>query len=284
MLLNNQAPNFKHQISSTKLTKFWILFIGVWLLFGYWCLVIGVSQAFAFNLDKLKSHFLQGDYSLAISEGERLLSNASSQEPELDLLYYFLGLSYLKAENYLRASDIFEIILEEFPDTRLKEEVRLSLGDSYFLREDFTRARAYYQEIINKNPNTKYKAILYSRLSQAGFKEGNAQTAKEYLDKIKSDFPQGLEAVTKEDICSLPDVKAGVYYSVQVGSFSKSANARNLTQKLINEGYSAYTQETSVSSGAKAYRVKVAKLLRLEDAQQLAKELTRKGYPTRICP
>lgn len=255
------------------------------LLLAYWCVGILVTpDVFALNLDKLKSHFLQGDYSLAITEGERLLSNASSQEPELDLLYYFLGLSYLKAENYLRASDIFEIILEEFPGTRLKEEVRLSLGDSYFLREDFTRARAYYQEIINKNPNTKYKAILYSRLSQAGFKEGNAQTAKEYLDKIKSDFPQGLEAVTKEDICSLPDVKASVYYSVQVGSFSKSANARNLTQKLINEGYSAYTQETSVSSGAKAYRVKVAKLLRLEDAQQLAKELTRKGYPTRICP
>ncbi len=250
-----------------------------------WCLgVLVTSNALALNLDKLKTLFLQGDYSLAIQEGERLLAGAPAQDPELDLLYYFLGLSYLKAENYLRASDIFEIILEEFPHTLLKEEVQLSLGDSYFLRENFTRARDYYQEIINKNPNTKYKAILYPRLSQAGFKEGNAQTAKEYLDKIKSDFPQGLESVTKEDICSFPDVKAGAYYSVQVGSFSKSANARNLTQKLISEGYSAYTQEISILSGAKTFRVRVGKLPRLEEAQRLAKELTRKGYPTKICP
>jgi tetratricopeptide (TPR) repeat protein len=272
------------EVPITKLIKFGKLVIGYWLLFGYWCLVIGVCEAFALNLDKLKSHFLQGDYALAISEGERLLASASAHEPELDLLYYFLGLSYLKVENYLRASDIFEIILEEFPDTRLREEVRLSLGDSYFLRGDFTRARAYYREALNKNANNKYKALLYYRLSQTGFKEGDTQSAKEYLDKLKSEFPQGFESIIKEDICSLPDVKAGVYYSVQVGSFSKSLNARNLTQKLIKEGYSAYTEETFVSDGAKTYRVRVGKLTLLEEAKQLARELTQKGYPTKIRP
>jgi tetratricopeptide (TPR) repeat protein len=241
-------------------------------------------EAQALNLEKLKSHFLQGDYNLAISEGERLLANAPAQEQGLDLLYYFLGLSYLRVENYLRASDIFEIILEEFPDTRLKDEARLSLGDSYFLRGDHARARAYYQEALNKNVNTKYKALIYSRLSLAGFKEGDTQVAKEYLDKIKSEFPQGLESVTKEGACSLPDTKTGIYYSVQVGSFSKSANARNLTQKLIREGYSAYTEEALISGGARTYRVKVGKLSLLKEAEQLAKELTHKGYPTRICP
>jgi tetratricopeptide (TPR) repeat protein len=255
------------------------------LLLVFWCVVLLMPlEAQALNLEKLKSHFLQGDYNLAISEGERLLANAPAQGQGLDLLYYFLGLSYLRVENYLRASDIFEIILEEFPDTRLKDEVRLSLGDSYFLRGDIARARSYYQEALNKNANTKYKALIYSRLSLAGFKEGDTQVAKEYLDKIKSEFPQGLESVTKEGACSLPDTKTGIYYSVQVGSFSKSANAKNLTQKLIREGYSAYTEEALISGGAKTYRVKVGKLSLLKEAEQLAKELTHKGYPTRICP
>jgi tetratricopeptide (TPR) repeat protein len=255
------------------------------LLLAFCCLgALVAPDALALNLDKLKSHFLQGDYSLAISEGERLMAVAQAHDPELDGLYYFLGLSYLRVENYLRASDIFEIILEEFPDTRLKEEVRLSLGDSYFLRGEFSRARPYYQEILDKNANTKYKTILYYRLSQTGFKQGDTQAAKEYLDKLKSEFPQGLESIAKEDICSLPEVKAGIYYSVQVGSFSKGANARNLTQKLIKQGYAAYREEAFISSGAKTYRVKVGKLSQLEDAKRLAQELTREGYPTRICP
>lgn len=242
------------------------------------------SEAQALNLDKLKSHFLQGDYSLAILEGERLLASTPAHAPELDLLYYFLGLSYLRVENYLRASDIFEIILEEFPQTRLRDEVRLSLGDSYFLRGDHARARTCYREALNKNVKTKYKALIYSRLSQAGFKEGDTQAAEEYLEKLKNEFPLGLEFLKKSEASSLPDVKTGSYYSVQVGSFSKSVNARNLTQKLIKEGYAAYTEEAFISSGARTYRVKVGRLSLLGEAKQLAKELTRKGYPTRICP
>ena len=255
------------------------------LLLVFGCVVFLMpSEARAMNLEKLKTDFLQGNYNQAIEEGERLLANTKADTPGLDLLYYFLGLSYLRVENYLRASDIFEIILDEFPDTRLKDEVRLSLGDSYFLRGDIARAESYYRQALKNNPNTKYKALIYSRLSQAGLKEGNTLTAKEYLDKIKSEFPQGLESFFKEETCSLPDAKTGIYYSVQVGSFSKSVNANNLTQKLKQDGYAAYTEEAMLSDGAKTYRVKVGKFFQLKEAEQLAKELTHKGYPTRICP
>jgi len=55
----------------------------------------------------------------------------------LDELYYLLSLSYLKDGNYLRASDIFEIILREFKGSRFKEDALLALGDTYFLRGDY---------------------------------------------------------------------------------------------------------------------------------------------------
>jgi len=241
-------------------------------------------DVFALNLDKLKNHFLQGDYNLAISEGEWLLAGASAQEPGLDLLYYFLGLSYLRVENYLRASDIFEIILEEFPDTRLKDEVRLGLGDSYFLRGDFTRARSYYQEALNKNANTKYKALIYSRLSETGLKEGDTQAAKKYLDKLKSDFPQGFESIVKEDISSLPNIQEGIYYSVQVGYFSKNINAKNLVQKLTEKGYPAFIEKAITSEGKTGFRVRVGKLDSRQKAIELKDKLSREGFPTKIFP
>jgi len=267
------SPKFR----KTKLLKFFILILS-------YCFLGIFTDAFAFNLNNLKSHFLQGDYGLAITEGERLLASAPAQATDLDLLYYFLGISYLKSENYLRASDIFEIILEEFPDSRLKEEVRLGLGDSYFLRQKFANARTHYQEILTENPNFKYKALVYHRLSQAAFKEGNVRIAAEYLDKLKREFPQGYESLVKEDVYSLSKDKNGVYYSVQVGSFIKDVNARKLAQKLMSEGYSAYIEEAPVAGGTKTYRVKVGKVSGLNEAQQLVRELARKGYPTKICP
>jgi hypothetical protein len=38
-------PNF--QIPNHKVLTFWKLFIGIWLLFGAWCLVLGISPSFA---------------------------------------------------------------------------------------------------------------------------------------------------------------------------------------------------------------------------------------------
>ena len=260
------------------------MYVKLVMLLLFICSLGVFSDALALNLNNLESLFWQGDYGLAITEGERLLASASVHASELDRLYYFLGLSYLRVENYLRASDIFEIILEEFPDSRLREEVRLSLSDSYFLRQDFARARTYYQDLLTKYPNTKYKALVYHRLSQAAFKEGNVRIAAEYLDKLKREFPQGYESLVKEDACSLPKDKNGVYYSVQVGSFIKDVNARKLAQKLMSEGYSAYIEEAPVAGGTKTYRVKVGKVSGLNEAQQLVRELARKGYPTKICP
>lgn len=242
-------------------------------------LVMLASNGYCLNIDKVKVYFLNGDYKSAISEGERVLTNYNTHSPSLDELYYILGLSYLKDGNYLRASDIFEIILREFKDSPLKDEAKLSLGDTYFLKGDFDLAQGYYTDLINSNPRTKLKALLYYRLSQTAFKRGDTQQAKEYLDKLKKDFPSNLEVELNKDLYSLSDI----YYSVQVGSFEKSANAMNLRNKLIEKGYDAYVQEAE-TSGSKTYRVKVGRLSSRLEAVELENKLSSEGYPTKIFP
>ena len=107
--MNNQSPNPNYQINSNtqvsniKGNRFVKLVIGFWLLFGYWCLVIGISSAYALNLDSLKANLLKGDYKAAISEGERLVA----RDQRSDELYYLLGLCYLKDGNFLRSSESF---------------------------------------------------------------------------------------------------------------------------------------------------------------------------------
>ncbi len=242
-------------------------------------LVMWVTTGYCLSIDKVKFYFLNADYKSAISEGEKVLKGSDTRSPNLAELYYILGLSYLKDGNYLRASDIFEIILKEFKDSLFTEEAKLALGDTYFLKGDYDKAQGYYNELISSNPRTKLKAMAYYRLSQVGFKKGDTQAAKEYLDKLKTDFPSSLEIKLNKDLYALSDI----YYTVQVGSFINTVNARNLRDKLISKGYDAYLQDAD-TNGVKTYRVKVGRLKSRPEASQLENKLSSEGYPTKIIP
>ena len=273
----SKSQNSKPKVLSfgiCALCLFWILCFVIWIY----------SIAFALNLDKLKIYFLKGDYKSAISEGERILADSKPSSLGLDELYYLLGLSYLKDGNYLRAADIFEIILKEFKDSEFKEEAELGSGDTYFLREDFTRAQGCYKELIANNPYSKLKSQVYYRLSQIGFKKGDTQQGQEYAQKLKQEFPSNMELFQSNDTLFIAGPSFDFYYTVQVGSFSNSTNARNLTEKLIQKGYPAYIEEAVSQEGEKIYRVRVGKLKIRQEALILQGKLTQEGYPTKLCP
>ncbi len=238
---------------------------------------------YALNLDKAKIYLLEGDYNAAISEGEKLLAKDTHSDNS-DELYYILGLSYLKDGNYLRASDIFEIIESEFKSSAFVEEAKLGLGDTYFLRGDFVKAEQYYKDLINSSPRTKLKAQVYYRLSQIGYKKGDTQQGKDYLDKLNQEFPLNLESRLNKDLCSFSDSSSLLYYTVQVGSFSNSPNAKNLTEQLTQKGYPAYIEEAVSKGTEKIYRVRVGKFRTRQEAIKFKNKLSQEGYPTKLCP
>jgi len=278
-MTKSKAQNkFKAQNLKQKVLPF-----GICAYFVICALSFGFNKdVYALNIDKAKVYFLEGDYKQAIAEGEKLIAQYN-HNPDADELYYILGLSYLKDGNYLRASDIFEIILNEFKNNKFHEQAKLGLGDTYFLRNDFVKAQGIYKDLINSNPATSLKPIAYYRLSQGGFKMGNIEQGKEYMDKLNLEFPMNLESKLNKDICFLPDAASEPYYTIQVGSFSNAVNAKNLTQKLTQNDYPAYIAKVSLG-GKTSYRVRVGKLRSRQEAENLEKRLTQEGYPTKICP
>jgi tetratricopeptide (TPR) repeat protein len=236
----------------------------------------------ALNLDQAKAYLMQGDYKSAIAEGEKLQAQ-NSRSAGSDELYYILGLSYLKDGNYLRASDIFEIILNEFKNSKFREEAKLGLGDTYFLRNDFSRAEALYKELLNSGLPASLKPVLYYRLSQVGFKSGHIEQGKEYADKLNQEYPLNLESKISEDLCFLPASPSGLFYTVQVGAFSNLANAKSLSQKLTRNSYPAYIEDAGLE-GKTSFHVRVGKYRTRQEAESLEKKLAQEGYPTRICP
>lgn len=258
--------------SNVRNIGFRIFFTTIFLLFF-------VLKSYALNLDKLKAYFIGGDYKAAIKEGEKIMAGSKYCE-QMDELYYLLGLSYLKDGNYLRAADIFEIIIKEFKKSDFKQEAKMGLGDSCFLKGDYDSAKQLYNGILKDEPDTKLKSALYYRLSQSAFKEGDSQEAGEYLQKIKKDFPLNLEA--KQGNFS-NRLTTSLYYTVQVGSFSSDENAKNFMQELKKKGYPAYIEKAE-SQGVPVYRVRVGKLPLLQEAESFQKRLSQEGYSTKIYP
>ena len=209
-------------------------------------------ECYALNLEPMKIDYLKGDYQQALQEGERIIATASRNSSGLDELYYFLGLSYLKVENYLRASDVFEILCNEFKQSRFLQRGRLGMADSYYLRNDFSRAEREYTTLLTDYPDSVYRPLVHQRLAQLYLRRGDAQQTE--------------------------------FFSVQVGSFSQKANAENLRQKLKQQGYSVYIEEAAGVDAAAMYRVKIGKLKSREEASKLKETLSGDGYPTKICP
>ncbi|MFA4989172.1 MAG: tetratricopeptide repeat protein [Candidatus Omnitrophota bacterium] len=246
----------------------------------FFALLFFTANCYALNLDNLKANLIKGDYQAAINEGEKLVV----QDPHSDELYYLLGLSYLKAGDYLRSAGTFELIIQEFSGSRFKEEARLGLGDAYLLRNDLARAEESYHELLKSNPDTRLKAQLFYRLSEISFKQGEADQGQDYLAKLKEDYPLNPEVRQNRDIWPVEKNSPGFYYSVQVGAFSNPRNAAQLKQKLLSSGYPAYIEEAPGPAGSKNYRVKVGKLNSRPEAENLNKKLKAQGYPTKICP
>lgn len=232
--------------------------------------------AHALNLDRIKSVFIAGDYKQAISEGERILAVTTAKAYGLDELYYILALSYLKDGNYLRASDIFEIILKEFKKSTLAADARLGLADTCFLKGDYERAREGYGKLLNSGKAVRLRPCVYYRLSRCAAELGHNDEAENYLAQLKREFPLNI-LDSKDNIIS-----GESYYSVQVGSFSSNTNANNLMRQLIDKGYSAYIEEANLESET-VYRVKVGRS-GIKETMALATRLSREGYPTKVCP
>ncbi|MCX5696566.1 MAG: SPOR domain-containing protein [Candidatus Omnitrophica bacterium] len=255
--------------------KFYILiFTFYFLLFTF------VFVCYALDLSKLKICFLSGDYKESVSEGEKILANTDRKTQGLDELYYILGLSYLKDGNILRASDIFEIILNEFKGSGFREEAELGLADTYFLRENYNEAQARYKKLLNDNPKGRLTTPIYYRLSICASKLGNISEAKDFASKLKELSPVNPESGFEIDNSLL----GADYYSVQVGSFARDTNAKALAQKLIAKGYPVFIEESGIAPQEKSFRVKVGKFKTIKEAQDLEDKLAQDGYPTRICP
>jgi len=243
-------------------------------------LFCGISLSSA-RAETVEQYFVTGDYEDTVREGVKLLGTSQ----EKDKLFYMIGTSLNKLGRYDLARKNFGTLIDTFPRSDFAPLAQLGIADSYYLGGDYKNAVSEYEKYITKYPGSQGAATAYFRIAKCAQKEGRWQEARNYYRKVKSDFPASFEAQMASQALS----EETLYFTVQVGSFNKKANALKLCDELVKKGY-----DTSIvkakgkvlleEKGEESYKVRVGKLNTKEEAEDLAKRLRADGLPTKVLP
>ena|GEM_PF-19985 len=223
-----------------------------------------------------EDYFVCGDYEKAVYEAKHLLYSSIAEK---DKIYYILGTGLNKLGNYKQARGNFISLIKIYPRSKYVSLAELGIADSYYLEEDYADASRWYENYVAKYPKSQGVATAYYRLAKCAQKQGSWQTAKNYYQKLKKEFPISFEAQWAAQALS----EEILYFTVQVGSFNNKSNALKLCDKLIRKGYDASILK-SESGGKFFYRVRVGRLNKREKAEELARRLQAEGLPTNILP
>jgi len=243
----------------------------------FWLFLILPDLCWALDLDTLKVDFLEGNYRRVIFEGQAQIDRMHLGNT--DELNYILGLSYLKESKIDPAQNCFRQILSN-SNSKFKAAAHLALADTYLVSGQFQQAQDSYNKLIADDSNSNQKPAILYRLSQLELKKGNHQKGNDYWFKLKRDFPLSPELRLTKGIASvnLPLNETGEY-SIQVGFFTNSVNARNFENRLLSKHYPAYVE--SFGSG---FRVKVGRFKLQKEALDLESKLSQDGFATKLCP
>ena len=95
------------------------------------------------------------------------------------------------------------------------------------MEQDYAKAGQLYEDELKAD--SKLASALLLRLSQCALKSGSWSKAKDYMDTLKQRYPLSLEANIP---ASITQAINNQFFTVQVGSFASSQNAKKLLEKL----------------------------------------------------
>jgi len=224
------------------------------------------------SLDEIKKSYIYGDYNEVI----RLCLDRLEQKTD-DGTLYFIALSFSRLGDYTAARVYFRRLLKEFKGSSFYEKALVRLVDTYFLEGDLTKAETLYKSIIKKYPQIAYKPLICLRLAQIYAKKGHWDKMHHYINIIKANYRGSFESQLAGRL-----EKRGDFFTIQVGAFSKKANALSFARQLRHK-YPVYVVGEKENDFT-LYKVRVGKYKNRNTAEKIFNSLLNDGYPARIYP
>jgi tetratricopeptide (TPR) repeat protein len=236
------------------------------------------------------SYLKEGNY-LRASDIFEIVLNEYRDSKFKDEAKLGVGDSYFMKGDYFKAQSIYQEMLKDRPHTKLKAGIYYRLSQVGKRINDRDKHQFFLEKLKSEFPQSP------EALSNKEFLPGSRnvyvpEVSQPAVEKIKP-IVLASNIVSSEEIKSLKDQKDITVdqpqelisggYSIQVGAFSSLENARKLTLKLKDQGYSAYIS-LAESFNKKIYKVRIGGFLSLREAKDIEVKIRTKGYPTKIIP
>jgi TolA-binding protein len=191
-------------------------------------------------------HFAVGYYLTAAKDYQRLLHDYSGSPLRPDALYW-LASSKLAIGAADSAEVYFQRLIQDHPGSSLVSWARLGLIDALYINQEYAQARQRSQELLQTPDAGDLIPLILFRQSEIREALGDRTAAAEILRRLVEEYSgtyQGNQARRQltewgwdESGQQAEPQPAEGNYTIQVGAFSKRANALNLQSKLQSWGY-----------------------------------------------
>lgn len=257
-------------------------------------------------------YYLRGEYDRSLDHYGRIIVSYSEDDVYWSARYWRCKAFMAKGE-YKEAMAALRSLEESNPPGIGKDMIMMVQGNCYMGVQDYENARAAYNFIIESMPDSQWVPSAYLMLAESFQKTGNAEKAKESLQKLIEGYQKSMEAIQAKQIldplsseqasdksnsvetqpavsktvsepvkpaqetpAKSPSIQTGSYFSIQVGAFSSKSNADKLARQLRVKGYNNVAVLNPSPGEKKLYKVMVGKFKSQEDALKIARILSEK--------
>jgi outer membrane protein assembly factor BamD (BamD/ComL family) len=169
-------------------------------------------------------------------------------------------------------------VINDYPQSRYADISYLEVAKSNIARQKYNNAIVTLNELLRKYPDTNLidEVLFWLGISYISSEQG--EQGRNILENLRKRFPKSLWSERAASI--IPTGKTSVepkdYYTVQVGSYRKKANAERHAKEMREKGFETQIVEALVK-GNTYFRVWVGKFPTIEQAKTFSLKLDSLG-------
>ncbi|MBU3933310.1 MAG: tetratricopeptide repeat protein [Candidatus Omnitrophica bacterium] len=156
----------------------------------------GTSMVAAVKDYSALAYVSQGNWDAAVDVWQTIVNEYPQTQIGAGSLFA-IGETYLREIKDLeKAIEVYEGFVENNPTSKIIRHAKFQIGRLYFIKEDFSKARQVLEEIIRDYPQ-EIALCTNARLAVAACyeRQGNWDKASQAYDKLKSDYPDSRVAL-----------------------------------------------------------------------------------------
>lgn len=142
-----------------------------------------------------------GDAYYALAQYDMAIENyqtALGEDPGGDYALFQIANSHYRSDKTYEAVTTFRRLLQNYPDSRLREQAQYNIAYVYLNAGNYTQAVNEFQVVINKYPNTNWAARSQYNIGDAYYNAGDYDKAIQAYKQVLNDYPQSdylIEAI-----------------------------------------------------------------------------------------